>query len=357
MKNLFVLAALVLAALVLPARAQSPDDQYVLIYNLIQEADALNNLDQPAQALPKFLEAQSALQSLEKQFPDWHVKVVSFRLNYLTAKIAAVTAKVPAATATPATNAPSQPGPKPGATTQTPDKPPVPTEHERQMAALQAEVRLLQADKTVLEAKLKEALATQPAAVDPRELTKAQEKIQSLMKENDLLKASVATEQSKPAAKGLEETKKALAETTRKLAEQTELAGRLALEKEALQSRALSLTASAEAADALRAENDLLKKQVADLKSAAPANASAGDSARQLAQAQAQIAVLQSDAEILRLEKIALQNRVKQMNASPAPATVVRSPNLPEDAERIKQLERERDDLQNKLETASKELY
>ncbi len=62
------------------------------------------------------------------------------------------------------------------------------------MAALQAEVRLLQADKTVLEAKLKEALATQPAAVDPRELTKAREKIQSLMKENDLLKASGATE-------------------------------------------------------------------------------------------------------------------------------------------------------------------
>ena len=177
MKNLFVLAALVLAALVLPARAQSPDDQYVLIYNLIQEADALNNLDQPAQALPKFLEAQSALQSLQKQFPDWHVKVVSFRLNYLTAKIAAVTTKVPAARATPASNAPSQPGLKPGATTQTPDKPPVPTEHERQMAALQAEVRLLQADKTVLEAKLKEALATQPAAVDLRELTKAQEKI------------------------------------------------------------------------------------------------------------------------------------------------------------------------------------
>src|SRR6266487_3597706 len=194
MKNLFVLAASVLAALVLPARAQSPDDQYVLIYNLIQEADALNNLEQPAQALPKFLEAQSALQTLQKQFPDWHVKVVSFRLNYLAARIAAVTTRVPAATATPASNAPGQPGPKPGVTTQTPGKPPVPTEPERQLAALQAEVRLLQADKTVLEAKLKEALATQPAAVDPRELTKAQEKIQSLMKESDLLKASGATE-------------------------------------------------------------------------------------------------------------------------------------------------------------------
>ena len=57
MKNLFVLAALILAALVFPARAQSFDDQYVLIYNLIQEADALNNLEQLAQAFFKFLEA------------------------------------------------------------------------------------------------------------------------------------------------------------------------------------------------------------------------------------------------------------------------------------------------------------
>ena len=103
-----------------------------------------------------------------------------------------------------------------------------------------------------------------------------------------------------------------------------------------------TLTASAEAADALRAENELLKKQVADLKSASPASAVSADVARQLTEAQAQIAVLQSDADILRLEKIALQNRVKQMSAAPAPATVVRSPNLPEDAERIKQLERER---------------
>ena len=64
------------------------------------------------------------------------------------------------------------------------------------------------------------------------------------MKENDLLKASLATEQSRPGSKVLEETKKALAETTRKLAEQTESAGRLALEKEALQSRGRALTAS-----------------------------------------------------------------------------------------------------------------
>ena len=108
MKRLFALAGLVLAALVVPARAQSPDDQYVLIYSVIQEADALNNLDQPAQALPKFLEAQSALQRLQKQFPDWHEKVVGFRLNYLAAKIAAVTNKVTTATAAITTKRPTR---------------------------------------------------------------------------------------------------------------------------------------------------------------------------------------------------------------------------------------------------------
>ena len=178
MKRLFVLAGLVLAALVVPARAQSPDDQYVLIYNVIQEADALNNLDQPAQALPKFLEAQSALQRLQKQFPDWHEKVVGFRLNYLAARIAAVTNKVTTATAAIMTNAPSLPSARPPGTTQAPDKPAAASELESQLAALRDQVRLLQGDKALLEAKLKEALATQPATVDPRELAKAQEKIQ-----------------------------------------------------------------------------------------------------------------------------------------------------------------------------------
>jgi len=400
MKRLLALMALVFFAFILPAGAQSPDDQYVLIYNLIQQADAVNNADQPAEALPKFLEAQSDLQKLQKLYPDWHVKVVNFRLNYLAAKIAAVTGKVPIVTVS--TNAPRQPVAKPASASQTQEKP---TELERQLAAFQDEVRLLQADKTLLEAKLKEALATQPATVDPRELTKAQERIQSLMKENDLLKASLAPDQINPTtgtaprtleeakkalaaanrelaaqsqranslaaekqtlqerlenaksndelAANLDTTKKALAEASHKLAEQTESAGKLALEKEALQMRVRALTTSAESADALRAENELLKKQVADLKSAAPAS---GDLARQLAQAQGQIAALQSDAEILRLEKIALQNRVKQMNTSGS-AAVVRSPNLPEDAEHIKQLERERDDLLKKLEAANKELY
>ena len=102
MKRLMALAGFALLLLTLPARAQSPDDQYVRVYNIIQAGDALNNSGQPAEALTKFLEAQSALARLQKQFPDYNVKVVSFRLNYLNAKIAAVTPKVPAKAAIPA---------------------------------------------------------------------------------------------------------------------------------------------------------------------------------------------------------------------------------------------------------------
>ena len=59
-------------------------------------------------------------------------------------------------------------------------------------------MRQLQADKAILEAKLKEALAVQPAALDPRELARAEEKIRGCMKENDLLKVTLAQEKAKP---------------------------------------------------------------------------------------------------------------------------------------------------------------
>ena len=63
---------------------------------------------------------------------------------------------------------------------------------EAQLGALHEQVQKLQADNTTLQAKLKEALGAQPAAIDPRELARARETIRSLMKENDLLKVSLA---------------------------------------------------------------------------------------------------------------------------------------------------------------------
>ncbi len=344
MKRFSVILALLVA--ILGARAEGPDDQYIGIYNLIQEADKLNNGGQPREALPKYLQAQSALQRFQKGYPDWNTRIVSFRLNYLSDKISALSAWAPpAASAAP-------PGASPAAS------PAAPSDWEHQLRALQDQVSRLQADKTVLEAKLKEALSVQPAAMDPRELARAEAQISDLQKENDLLKVSLAQEKNKPVAapdtQALDEARQSLEEANRKLAEQTRLAEALTGEKESLQARVTALRTDAEAAAALRAENQLLKKQVADLQ-AAPAPASPAEELnRQLAQAQAQIAALQSDTEILRLEKSALADRVKQLSDAPAAtAATTRAA----DAARIKELERERDDLRRSLAVANKELY
>ena len=439
MKWFSIIAALFLA--LSSARAQGPDDQYIQIYNLIQEADKLNNDLQPADALPKYLEAQTALHRFQKGYPDWNPTVISFRLSYVAAKIAALSPQVPAPAVSaptvptldvPAPTAPAPAVPAPAAAAPTVPAPvapaataaaagstatnvappantgpaqvtkPAPSDWEAQLAALKDQGRQLQADKAVLEAKLKEALSVQPAAVDPRELARAEEKIRNLQKENDLLKVSLDQAKAKavpaPDTKALNEARQALAETNRKLAEQTKtanalalekaalqakldhlaasppnaaeleasrkalqeanlklaeqskLASSLALEKETLQARLKTLSAEAEASAALHTENQLLKKQLADLKAAPPPEDKSEQARRQLAQAQTQIAALQSDKEMLRLEKSALENRIKQLSAPPAPAKA-------SDAGRIKQLERERDDLQKQLAAANKELY
>ncbi|MBI3848812.1 MAG: tetratricopeptide repeat protein [Verrucomicrobia bacterium] len=340
MKRLVALVVLVLLAALPEVRAESQDEQYVAIYNSIQQADYLNEAGQMTQALAKYLEAQTALKRFQAVNPEWNTKVVSFRLKYLEAKI------IPLASRTPATNVP--PGtvtivppaaPKTEFTLKLPPpaaRPAAPSMPANQLKTLEDEVRQLTADKTLLQAKLKEALAVQPAVVDPRELTKAEERIKSLLKENELLKAGLAEEQARSAAAtpaALAQNKQALAEAMHKLSEQTE------------------------AAAALRAENDILKKQVADLRTKQPSGDKAADLSRQLAQAETQIAALQSDKEIARLEKIALENRIKQLSTTSAPKPLLPATPSPEDAARIRQLERERDELQKKLDVATKELY
>ena len=418
MKWFSVIVALLLA--LSGARAQGPDDQYIQIYTLIQEADKLVNDLLPSDALPKYLEAQTALQRFQRGYPQWNPKVIDFRLSNIAAKITALSGKPPASTApAPAAEAPTTPAPaapvlapaapSSAATSAGPAEvpKPAPSDWEAQIAGLRDQGRQLQADKSVLEAKLKEALSVQPAAADPRELARAEERIRNLLKENDLLKVSLDQTKGKPGpapdTKALDKARQALAETDRKLAEQTKtanvqvlenkalqarldqldasppnaaklkvikkalqesnrkladqskLASGLAQEKEALQARLKTLSVDAEATAALRAENQLLKKQLAALK-AAPLPEDKAEQARlQLAQAQIQLAALQSDKEMLGLEKSALENRIKQMSTSP-PATAG-APVSPKaaDGARIKQLQKERDDLQKQLAAANKE--
>lgn len=338
MKRLFLSLMLLLTVGGSLAVAQSPDDAYLRIYAIIQDADTLESSGQSANAAARYQEAQTALQTFQKMYPAWNPKVVTFRLNYLTTKLGIHAAEVPATVAKP-----------------TPPPPPISAEAaaelQRQVAAMQENLRQMQDDKVLLEAKLREALAAQPAAVDPRELARAQEQIKELQRENELLKTTPATPATGSGSKALEEARKALTEANRQLETQTALARNLASERESLQEQLKALSASPAGIEALRAENEILKKQLADSKTSVAKDAEA---ARQLAAAQTRITTLQSDAEVLRLEKIALENRVKTLIAQPSPPPAAVA--APADLARMKLLETERDELARKLTEANQEL-
>ena len=195
MKRLFGL--LILVAALASASAQNLDDEYVQIFNLIQEAEGLSSVH-PSQAIAKYLEAQKGLEQLRNGSPDWNPKMVAFRLSYVRSKIAALAPEATVAGATilsATTNAPA------GTSAPTPSGN-APNDWEAQLNSLKEQTHELQAEKAVLEAKLKEALSLQPAESDPRELARAQEKINALQKENDLLKVAVDNAKSKNSAAG-----------------------------------------------------------------------------------------------------------------------------------------------------------
>ena len=212
-------------------RADEPNDQFVRIYNLIQEADALNENGRSDQANQKYLEAELELKTLRKSHPDWNESVVGFRLKYIADKL-----RPPA---------PEDPTAPPKRELKSP-----PDQSAALIELLQEQVRRLTAERELLGAKLKEALTAQPAAVDPRELAGALEKIKSLQKEVEVLKVNLKKAESKPDRPVdpalLEETRQSLADAKRTLGEQTEKVARLTLEKEALQKRLQSLASGGE---------------------------------------------------------------------------------------------------------------
>ena len=360
MKFYAALALFLLAAGLTSARAQQEaDDQYIAIYGLIQQADTFAASGRPQSALAQYTDVQSELAQFQKTFPDWNPKIINFRRHYVAGKIAGLMTQLPEPQApAPAAGAPVAAAPK-----APPAGPPAPA----MVDDLRGQVQALQAVNTTLQAKLKEALAAQPATIDPRELVKAQEKIAALMKENELLKVSLA-QGSSPTngvadaaqAEALKQAQLALTEANQKLSAQLARAGQLAQDNQALQTRLQSLLANPGALDALRAENVLLKKQVADLALAATnSTSSAARLAADLKSARLQIAALQSDGQIRQLEKLALENRLGKLSGAvvtsqPAPAP---SPDQLANEARLRELTQERNDLLAKLGAANQELY
>src|SRR5690242_20574914 len=68
-------------------RAEGPADEYVGIYELIQQADTSAESGRGELARQKYSEAHSALDRLQKAYPEWNEQIVQFRLSYVMDKL------------------------------------------------------------------------------------------------------------------------------------------------------------------------------------------------------------------------------------------------------------------------------
>lgn len=277
----FVVVGWVLCiATLFSVRGQTPDEKYVGIYHLIQEADNLNDKGNVREAAARYVQAQTALKNFETAHPDWNPKIVKFRLEYIAARLEPLARRLPntnaPVAAVTATNVP-------GASL------------TNQLLDLQREIERLNGANALLEAKLREALSVQPAPMDPRELAKAEERIKHLTKERDLLKVALEQQQGTAMkltdADALEAERKLLAEIKEKLAEQMRQN------------------------ETLRKENEDLKKQAADMKPLLEMPVGEkNELASQLQIAKATITALQSSNVALRSHQIELEKQIAELS-------------------------------------------
>ncbi|MDO8348894.1 MAG: tetratricopeptide repeat protein [Planctomycetota bacterium] len=394
---------LLLFGTALGLRAQSPDAEFLQIYNLIQEGEALESTAQPAPALERFQRAQQDLVAFTKSHPGWNPKITRFRLEYLAQRVGTLKDKV--TTVVPSPAAPPVPGlavraeqgrePDRAPTAGAPDSPrsnslslelaeartsrekaearATAAEARTEMAlrkADEATVRLNEAgdrmarlaldlrrardrvevlevaqgnlektrdrldrERTVLEARLKEALSPKAAAVDPAELAKAEDRILLLVKENEILKAGLDYQMTE---------NRRIVESARKAVE---------LEKQ-LQGARTELATLRRQTEELRGERRKLTARIETLTR----------KSEEQAGLRAELSEQRTVGEKLRREKDTLVREIQKLTdirVSPASLKVSELPgdeNAVVQTAHYRRLERERDDLVRELEAARAEL-
>jgi Tfp pilus assembly protein PilF len=364
-----------LFGLLLIAQAQSPDEQYLRVYNLIQEADVLADGGASQQAIAKYSEAQTILKKFKEVYPNWNERVISYRLNYVETKLAPLLAKLPPPSAVSAPPTQARPAARP-------EPAPAPSADliAAQLAASNVELKRLQQANGLLEAKLREALSVQPVNTDPRELARAEERVRSLQKENELLKVSL-DQQKAPAPKPAERAeaapeKKAVTELKQKVAQQKDTIASLQNENEVLLKQAADLRTGANKVDtktaqqlseaqkntaALQTANEKLQtekaslvKQLADASKPAPTES---PKAKDL-ESELKAATLENTKSAERLRKLeneraALEHETKELKSKLDGAATASKKS---DAKKIKELEEENDDLKQRVNTLTKDL-
>jgi len=323
---------------------QDADARYVSIYTVIQQADNLADGGQPRDALVAYTEAQGRLEKFQKLFPNWDPGIVTYRLDDLNKKIATLKAQTAVKKVEPA----------PGTTTGPSNLTPEQQSAAARLNEVESQLQSAQTENRTLQAKLKEALATQPAAVDASELAAVQQQLRELTKQNELLKAAQTTTPAPKVEKVVvqQDTNKIsqlqlqMEAGMKKLAEEQKRAEALIAENLALQKNLSRGTTPSAATEVLKSENDRLRAQITALQTAGNNAAAADELATRLKDARSQIIALQGAATLASLEKAALENKVRKLSAQLAETAA----NF---EGRINDLTEQRTDLMKKLELAN----
>lgn len=342
MKHVSLLLCVACLALACPsAQAAAADELYVKVFNTVLQGDSLREAGQGKQALEKYLTAQDDLKKLQAAYKTWEPKLVAFRLQYLDDWVKRLNVQFPGTTAPKPIIPPSQTGDEAGSEKL--------TGLEKQIRDLNNDLVKARAEASGAQQRLKEALAARPKDVDPAELAKAQQRARDLQKAADLKQIE------------LEDATKARAA--------------LIKERDDLQKRVAVLTDKAEV-PVLKKENSALKSKIDELTKRAAAGDKSEALAGELAAAKAQLKAEQVRAAELakanqKMEAILtdpnnatgitvdqfkalekknrdLESAVKALEAQVLKGTT--------DGTKLRQMEKEREDLQKQLNELQKQL-
>lgn len=324
-----VLVAILLGLAVGTSRAIAvgADDQFIAIYNLIQQADAQSESGRGVDAYEGYAKAQTDLRNLQRQYPSWNERVINYRLRYVGERLAALKGSGAATAKTD----PAAPADKAAATT-----PPAlaPTgEVVTQFNALSEQIQRLNAEKGLLEAKLREALTAQPAPVDPRQLQEAVERISTLQQTNKVLLSRL--EEQERERKNLvekvvaDEAQKALNDANRQLLEQRLAASKLEKAKTEVEEQLKQLQDGS--LKKLEGENSALKKQVTELRADTEKGRQVAELAGKLGRLEAQVDDLKKQNDALAADKAALEKHLSDINVRKAEESIVKIARLETD--------------------------
>jgi chromosome segregation ATPase len=306
-------------AWILMIRAAGPDDQFIVVYNLIQEAERAVDVREAGRL---YEEAQAGLRQIQKGYPNWNERVISYRLRYCGEKLEGLKA------------ARERAGPvveRPGAVTNGSPAVLAPSgEVLTQFNELNERIRRMALEKQMLEARLREALTAQPVPVDPRELQAAVGRITELQATNQVLMSQLERQQAE--RRNLvdkvvaDEANQALAETRKALEEQRQAAIRMQKERQEIENRLQGI--QGDTVQPLKLENQTLKQQVSDLRAST-------DKGRQVAELSGRLTRLQTDFDLMRqnygvltAEKAALEKQVEELKARQTEEGIVRMAQL-----------------------------